>query len=36
MFEENMRRFQGGIVSAMQKKRILGVTSRNVLVGRKK
>ena len=29
-------RFQGGTVSAMQKKRILGVTCRNVIVGRKK
>ncbi len=29
-------RFQAGIVSAMQKKRILGVTCRNVIVGRKK
>ena len=29
-------RFQANVVAAMQKKRILGVTSRNVLVGRKK
>ncbi|MGD9161762.1 MAG: DNA methyltransferase [Desulfobacteraceae bacterium] len=29
-------RFQGGTVSAMQDKKILGVTSRNVIVGRKK
>ena len=29
-------RFQGGTVAAMQKKRILGVTCRNVIVGRKK
>jgi hypothetical protein len=29
-------RFQGGVVSSMQKKKILGVTCRNVIVGRKK
>ena len=29
-------RFQGGTVAAMQKKKILGVTCRNVIVGRKK
>ncbi len=29
-------RFQGGTVAAMQNKRILGVTCRNVIVGRKK
>jgi hypothetical protein len=28
-------RFQANVVAAMQKKRILGVTSRNVLVARK-